>query len=365
MAYTERGLRLHVGACPPGLEEFNKGKKTQEAIEVINSTQMTTQHHLPNDAKIAYAASVLTLPKDPVLVTTHFNAMLANDRTVQFPGIDQGADSPIQDNIDNQDPSFDGDDYGNQENNDYDIPDLSERDSSIEINQEDSSNSDGLHYNIGTATNNIDENELLEMMSIMESNMKNLSADKSFCAAIELESIIRATNAPLYLFDQIMDWTVRNKKHIPTRIPPISRESLYSMAAQQMYGKIDTKLRHFKKQLDLPSGRKVELVRFQLLPLILSILEDPYLDASNIKNLIFNTNKNATRDNPFDVLDDLDKRYDGVYNDVETSVHYQETLRNLKLDPMYAIYCPLMKFLDAAQLAHLNIFPFLPQFYFL
>ena len=354
MAYTERGLKIHVGACPPGLEEFNKGKKTQEAIEVINSTQMTTQHHLHNDANIAYAASVLTLPKNPVLVATHFNAMLANDRTVQFPGIDPGADSPIPDNIDNLDQSFDGDDYGNQEHNDYDIPDLSERDSSVEINQEDSSNSDGLHHNIGTATNNIDENELLEMMSIMESNMKNLSADKNFCAAIELESIIRATNAPLYLFDQIMDWTVRNKKHIPTRIPPISRESLYSMAAQQMYGKIDTKLRPFKKQLDLPSGRKVELVRFQLLPLILSILEDPYLDASNIKNLIFNTNKNAPRDNPFDVLDDLDKRYDGFYNDVETSVHYQETLRNLKLDPMHAIYCPLMKFLDAAQLAHLN-----------
>ena len=150
------------------------------------------------------------------------------------------------------------------------------------------------------------------MMLIMESNMKNLSADKSFCAAIELESILRATNAPLYLFDQIMDWTVSNKKHIPTKIPPISRESLYSMAGQQMYGKIDTKLRPFKKQLDLPSGRKVELVRFQLLPLILSILEDPYLDASNIKNLIFNANKNATSDNPFDVLDDLDKRYDGT-----------------------------------------------------
>ena len=37
-----------------------------------------------------------------------------------------------------------------------------------------------------------------------------------------------------------MDWTVRNKKHVPTLIPPISRESLYAMAAQKMYGKLDT-----------------------------------------------------------------------------------------------------------------------------
>jgi len=257
--------------------------------------------------------------------------------------------------FDYEDTLFDGDDDSIPQDSDHDMPDLSERESSIEIYEEESSNSVGLHNNIGTVTNNIDLNDLLEMMSIMESNMKNLSADKSFCAAIELESILRAPNAPLYLFDQIMDWTVRNKKHIPTRIPPISRESLYAMAAQQMYGKLDTRLRPFKKQLDLPSGRKIELVRFQLLPLILSILEDPYLDASNIKNLIFYGNKNATSNNPFNILDDLDKRYNGTYNDVETSVHYQETLRKLKLDPMYAIYCPLMKFLDAAQLAHLNL----------
>ena len=129
MAYTERGLRLHIGACPPGLKEFNKGQKTQEAIEGINSTQMTTQHNFHNDAKIAYAASVVNLPKDPVFVATHYNAMLANNGTVQFQGIDPGGDSSIQDNIDNKDPLFDGEHNGIQQDKDHDIPDLSDRDS--------------------------------------------------------------------------------------------------------------------------------------------------------------------------------------------------------------------------------------------
>ena len=79
----------------------------------------------------------------------------------------------------------------------------------------------------------------------------------------------------------------------------------------------------------------------------MSILEDPYLDASNIKHLIFQGHPNSTKENPFHVLDDVDKRYDGSYDDLETSVHYQETLRQLKLDPLFEIYC-------AAQLAHLN-----------
>ena len=107
--------------------------------------------------------------------------------------------SPIHFNKPSFTPSFDGEDHnGIQEDNDHNITDLSERDSSMEINQEDSSNSEGLHNNIGTATNNNDVNELLEMMSIMESNMNNLSVDKSFCTAIELEFILPATNAPLF-----------------------------------------------------------------------------------------------------------------------------------------------------------------------
>ena len=357
MSYSERGLSMHIGKCPLGRIDHNKRKQTQRAVEVINSTQMTTQRDPCSLEYITNMTIPVNLPKDPVLLSNHFNAMLANNRTVQFPVIGTTCDDTNElKEIDNEETLFEGDDDSfTQQDEEHEMPDLSEREHPTGIDDIDTSNTVILNNtNRSTEDDNADVNRLLEMMTIMESNMNNLSADKSFCAAVELESILRATNAPLYLFDQIMDWTVRNKKHVPTRIPPISRESLYAMAAQQMYGKLDTEMRPFKKQLDLPSGRKVELVRFHLLPLIMSILEDPYLNASNIKNLIFYGHKKTTTDNPFDVLDDIDKRYDDSYNDVETSVHYQQTLRSMMLDPMFAIYCPLMKFLDAAQLAHLN-----------
>ena len=314
-------------------------------------------------------------PLDPVIPPQHFNAMLANHRampmtkTTYFP-VNTDATETFKDHRhsdEDNDLSFhvDEDNESNRTEDahsqgDSRLPPLIERDHSMINDHRDQTFSgvDNLPIN-GTegiaqlaTPARINVNELMVMMSVMKNNMKNLSADRSFCAAIELESILRATNAPLYLFDQIMDWTARNKEHVPTRIPPISREGLYTLAAQQMYGKLDTKLRPFKKEMDLPSGRKVELVRFQLLPLIMSILEDPYLDASNIKHLIFQRHPNSTKENPFHVLDDIDKRYDGSYDDLETSVHYQETLRELKLDPLFEIYCPLMKFLDAAQLAH-------------
>jgi len=337
---------------------------------------MTTQYDGIHLLESTIAMLLANTPLDPVILPQHFNAMLANNRTMPMT---RSTNSPVHKDatytfedhrhIDvEDDPSFNVDDDNESDitayvhEGDIMLPLLSDHEHST-INKDGDLAFSGVVNVANNGTEGIDRcitpasinvNELTAMMTIMKNNMKNLSADRSFCAAIELESILRATNAPLYLFDQIMDWTSRNKDHVPTRIPPISRDALYALTAQQMYGKLDTKRHPFKKHLDLPSGRKVGLVRFQLLPLIMSILEDPYFDASNIKHLIFQGHPNSTKENPFHVLDDVNKRYDGSYDDLQTSVHYQETLRQLKLDPLFEIYCPLMKFLDAAQLAHLN-----------
>jgi len=377
MSYTQGGLNRHFGGCPPGLVIFNRETSASEAIQGINSTEMTTQYGNTDLFESVTSIPLANSPLEPIIPPQHFNAMLANHRempmikTTYF-AVNKNATETFEEHrhsdVDN-DPSFDLDDDNESDRTEYVH---AQGDSRLSL-QSDCDHSmindhrDQTFSGVDNLPNNgtegiaqlatpapINVNELMVMMSIMKNNMNNLSADRSFCAAIELKSILRATNAPLYLFDQIMDWTSRNKEHVPTRIPPISRAGLYTLAAQKMYGKLDTKLRPFKKEMDLPSGRKVELVHFQLLPLIMSILEDPYLDASNIKHLIFQGHPNSTKENPFHVLDDIDKRYDGSYDDLETSVHYQETLRELKLDPLFEIYCPLMKFLDAAQLAHLN-----------
>jgi len=173
---------------------------------------------------------------------------------------------------------------------------------------------------------------LMEMKKVMKENIAETCFDVNFVAAVELEAILRRGGSPLYLFDDITSWGLLNVDNIPKKIKPITRKNLYKQAADQMYGTLDTTMRPFKKEMILPFGCLVSLTRFQLLPMIFNMLECPYIDGSNPKNLIFDGNPKATTENPFSVLLEPEERFDGEYDEIQSSVWYQETLRSMNLN---------------------------------
>ena len=131
----------------------------------------------------------------------------------------------------------------------------------------------------------------------------------------------------------------------------LKREKIYKQAALQMYGELDDKMRPQHHHIVLPSGRRVSIVKFDVRAQIFSILDCPYIDGSDLQHLIFDNNSN---NNPFDVLLKEGERHKGVYNDIETSVWFQETLRKLNLDPEESIVVPIILFLDATQIGGLS-----------
>ena len=66
---------------------------------------------------------------------------------------------------------------------------------------------------------------LMEMKKVMKENIAETCFDVNFVAAVELEAILRRAGSPLYLFDDIMNWGLRNVDNIPKKIKPITRKN--------------------------------------------------------------------------------------------------------------------------------------------
>ena len=382
--YNMKGLMLHYGSCTGGCNIYNVSMLTNNRISAINSTQMTLKTVLPVEREQSNFDSEISqefanhrtnlTPNQRNIVEAW---LLANpNNTIPLhntpPDKEQRDQSPTPRNdmcstndIDTNPTNSQQDLRGvdGSHSNEFDDMDFECSPTSSFDNRNHSStsvqhttNELQEHINEETKENgdsiSADEteyaNSLLNMKDEMKNNIDNSSKDIHFLMAIELEILLRKAGAPLYLFDDVMKWGIRNRDNFPKRIEPISRKNLYKKASAQMYGKLDTRMRPFKTDLNLPSGRNVTIVKFQLLPILFSILECPYLDLSNPKNLIFDGNPKATKKNPFKVLLDLCERYKYVYDDIETSVHYQETLRELMLDEDMEMYVPILKFIDEA-----------------
>jgi len=195
-------------------------------------------------------------------------------------------------------------------------------------------------------------NCLLIMKEIMVNNEKSMSKNQWFVAGVELENILSNANVPLHVTDKLFSWAIKHKDNLPSRMSSeLKHEKIYKQGALQIYGELDDKMRPQHHHIVLPSGRRVSIVKFDVRAQIFSILDCPYIDGSNLQHLIFDNNSN---NNPFDVLLKEGERHKGVYNDIETSVWFQETLRKLYLDPEESIVVPIILFLDATQIGGLT-----------
>ena len=396
---TADGLSRHIHSCPKALYLHNNQINVNINVENINASQFgfgrdEASWNPPNDRDemVSYAPQLSNNQQNISIMAANLLNSTSNKRsrkskeketiveTVQqqnedIPIVEHGLPNSqehnrdcevsnlLRANLESNDQEMLGEDVDDSEqqsekNFDMDCESIFQDDADDNQNSNINIDNDGdvqdnyedNQHSHGSTSDEISPEVLMNMKKVMKENIKESCFDTNYVAALELESILRRASVPLYLFDEIMNWGCRNVGHLPTKINPITRKNLYKQAAKQMYGTLDTVMRPFQTELTLPSGRLVSITRFQLLPLIFNMLECPYIDGSNPKNLIFDGNPKATKENPFAVLLEEHERNNGSYDDIQSSVWYQETLRKLKLNPKYEILVPFIMFLDAATL---------------
>ena len=279
---------------------------------------------------------------EPVIASENYHRSLHVDEFVTSNNGDENSDISFGNN-ENDDQSFHNDDFGRSSNNDVnsDTSIGNNEDSRVTVHEAASRTSDR-----SAVSTNL--NCFLRMKEIMDDNEKNMSKDQWFVAGVELENILSDANVPLHVTDKLFSWAIKHKDHLPSRMTgALKRHKIYKSAAMQMYGELDKLMLPQHHHIVLPSRRKVSIVKFDVKAQIFSILDCPFIDGSILQHLIFDNHSN---ENPFDVLLKGRDRRNGVYNDIETSVWFQETLRKLNLDPREFIVVPLILFLDATNI---------------
>lgn len=163
--------------------------------------------------------------------------------------------------------------------------------------------------------------ELIELDQSIYKSMNFGIVDNKLVALSKLEKILRKCNAPLFLFYEIQDY-IHRYSHLFTDTEVMSRKSFYHNISLAIYGKEFARFKPDTHILKLPSEELVDIVYYDFTAQVYSILSDRKI--TNYENTIFryiNAPCNHAKD-PFHIPHTW-KATDGVYKDIETTVHYR------------------------------------------
>ena len=163
-------------------------------------------------------------------------------------------------------------------------------------------------------------------------------------ACLALEEMLRNSGAPLYLYDDIMNWAIINKRSLPSRVPLISRKKLYNLLSEKLYGEAADDMRPKEVPTTLPSGRRCGITTFSIYSQITSLLTNS--EINHWSDYFFH----PTPTNPFNmkIFSDWET---GSFNDIETSVWYDKTRRSALKDDNSEILVPICLFIDSTVLS--------------
>jgi hypothetical protein len=106
----------------------------------------------------------------------------------------------------------------------------------------------------------------------MATSYWNNSFTREDRVCIQLEHMLRKADAPLYLYDDIMQWAYLNKYTIPLYVPPLSRKTLYVQLSRKLYGDSVKDMKPKEIQTTLPSGRRCAISVFNIYSQIVQLL---------------------------------------------------------------------------------------------
>jgi Cobalamin biosynthesis protein CobT (nicotinate-mononucleotide:5, 6-dimethylbenzimidazole phosphoribosyltransferase) len=216
--------------------------------------------------------------------------------------------------------------------------------SSIEMNDTDFPHDLELEDEYSNTATNVDK--LMRFRSRLNeaTSYWNSTFTREDKACMQLEGMLRKANAPLHLYDDIMQWACLNKHSIPSHVPPISRNSLYSQLSRKMHGDMAEEMKPKHVPTILPSGRHCTISVFNIYSQITQLLV-----ASNINNWE-NYFFSPIPGNPFHLnlfSDWTTDQFDGI----ETGLWYKRTHDQVIQDGDNEILVPICLFIDGTVLS--------------
>ena len=185
---------------------------------------------------------------------------------------------------------------------------------------------------------NVDINELpsnlfLDIYETEEQEKDAFPEDVDFKNGINLLHLLISKRISLHRYTDFMKWKYDSAYKFP------SFQDLIKSTTQKIYGPtLAERMSPEVSILQLPSGRRVPQVLFQVDAMVYDLLSD--LDITSRKNLIFDDN--AT--NPFQL------KQSSVFADFDSSTYFTETMKSKNVNPENDVICPLVLYIDEIKL---------------
>ena len=182
--------------------------------------------------------------------------------------------------------------------------------------------------------NILDVNHFLTMKESQRNEISSLDSDTQYREALELIQLLMLKKMPMSAYADFMKWRYKDEKNLY-----YSYEELTKLTEKRVYGEVlASKLCPKDKNISCPSGRKVNIITYDIDAAIYDLLSDRNLTQP--QNMIFD----GTEDDPF-LLKDKD-----IYDDLDQSGVYQETYKAKISDPNSELLVPLIIYMDETNL---------------
>ena len=180
----------------------------------------------------------------------------------------------------------------------------------------------------------VDCDHFIEMHKSHLRDISSIDSDTQYLLSLELIQLCMQKNISLSSYKDFMKWRF---KDCPSGY--YSLDGLLQAAENRVYGKsLASKMKPRDKNILCPSGRRVNIITFDIDAAIYDLLSDTNLTRP--ENMIFEGNSK----NPFIV------KNKAFYTDLDQSGIYQETLKKYNIDPEREVLVPLIIYMDETNL---------------
>ena len=134
-----------------------------------------------------------------------------------------------------------------------------------------------------------EDETLLELQNDLKNVQKNCVFSKTELAMMDLHQLLISSGAPMYLFDELMNWMVKNAKTFRIDEQPPKRKTFIQNISKKVYGhEMMQKLRPEKVKVTLNNNEQISVTQFDFEAMIITLLNDHTL--MHYKNLLLDCN---------------------------------------------------------------------------
>ena len=187
----------------------------------------------------------------------------------------------------------------------------------------------------------VEDKSFLELQEELKKIQDNCIFSKTELAMMDLHELLLSCGAPMYLFDELMNWTIKYAKTFTLDQQPPKRKTFIETISNKVYGnKLKKKLQPKKVKTPLKNEEQIDVNLFDVKAQLISLLNDDRL--MHHSNLLLDCNdphKLPPEDCPL--------------GDLNTGKWQRETHEELCKYP-YEVLLPFLIFIDAGRVTGRN-----------